>query len=72
MTLEVTSDKQSGASYLLQGFEDNVLGSSSGWLADTVARYLLPRQALATHMETSDKRLKESAMNRENIQDVVM
>ena len=28
---------QSGASYLSQGFEDNVLGSSSGWLADTVA-----------------------------------
>ena len=30
---------QSGASYLLQGFEDNVLGSSTGWLADTVATY---------------------------------
>ena len=30
---------QSGASYTSQGFEDNVLGSSSGWLADTVATY---------------------------------
>ena len=30
---------QSGASYLSQGFGDNVLGSSPGWLADTVATY---------------------------------
>ena len=36
---QACKDVQSGASYLSQGFEDNVLGSSSSWLADTVATY---------------------------------
>ena len=39
---------QSGASYHSQGFEDNVLGSSSGWLADTVATYCPGRPSQLT------------------------
>ena len=39
---------QSGASYLSHGFEDNVLGSSPGWLADTVATYCPGRPSQLT------------------------
>ena len=39
---------QSGASYLSQGFEYNILGSSSGWLADTVATYCPGRPSQLT------------------------
>ena len=39
---------QSGASYLSQGFEDKVLGSSPGWLADTVATYCPGRPSQLT------------------------
>ena len=35
---------QSGAVYRSQGFEGNVLGSSSGWWAATVATYCPSRQ----------------------------
>ena len=38
----------SGASYLSQGFEDNVLGSSPGWLADTEATYCPSRPSQLT------------------------
>ena len=37
-TNEVTA-WQSGASYRLRGFEDNVLGSSPDWLADAAWNY---------------------------------
>ena len=36
---EMQGGIQSGVSYLSQGFEGNVLGSSPGRLADTVATY---------------------------------
>ena len=48
---------QSGASYLSQGFEDYVLGSSP---ADWLVLYLpTAQQALATHMEKHDKILRQ-------------
>ena len=39
---------QSWASYLLQGFEDNVMGSSPGRLADTVITYCPGRPSKLT------------------------
>ena len=46
---------QSGASYLPQGFEDIVLGSSPDWYCN----YLLPRQALTTQVEKHNKILRQ-------------
>ena len=37
VSVSIPTALQSGASYQSQGFEDNVLGSSPGGLADTVA-----------------------------------
>ena len=42
------SKLQSGASYLSQGFEDNVLGSAPGRLADTAATYCAGRPSQLT------------------------